>query len=211
MCTTQSGAAGSWLNQEDINYFNRMLKDLCSAYKKYRDKPAEKQGGNFNALPHRIHDGIYSRFKGDPWPFWYATVALNSPQATGVGKRRLILKIRDHGDEGTVVQAVFSPTHYGDNKRQGVPDFVLLTGLTLNCNVGFSYKGNPPMVSLSVQPPSLPTPVVVAPPLVVGTGTPVQPVQDYVPDWVKELRRQTGDSYFTGSPDQFFRLQPTAD
>ncbi len=203
-----NGAASTWLNADDINYLNRMLKDLCSGYKTTRDFKDEKKGGNFNAIPHRLGEGIYSRFQGAGWPYWYATVALNAPKSTGVGKRRLILKIRNRGDYGTVEQAIFSPTHYGDNPKSGTPDFVILTGLTLNLDVGFAYKSNPPTVTLPAAAPVVPTPVAATTP-VVATGTPTTaPAEDHVPDFIKELRRQTGESFFTGTPDQFFRLQP---
>ena len=203
-----NGAASTWLSTDDVNYMNRMLKDLCSSYKTTRDYKDTKQGGNFNAIPHRLGDGIYSRFQGADWPYWYATVALNSPSTSGVGKRRLILEIRNKGDYGTVEGAIFSPTHYGDNPKSGTPDFVILTGLTLNLDVGFAYKAHPPTVTLPATTPVISTPVPATTP-VVATGTPTTvSAEDNVPDFVKELRRQTGESFFTGTPDQFFRLQP---
>jgi hypothetical protein len=156
--TVQTASAEKWLDQTDINYMNGMLKDLCSSYKTIRDFKGEKKGGNFNAIPHRVGSGIFARFGGSDWPDWYATVALLSPSSEGVGKRRLIL--RNQGDYGTVNEAIFTPTHYGDSKKPNKPDFVRLTGLTLGCNVGFSYKQNPPVVAL---PAPAQIPIAVAP------------------------------------------------
>lgn len=155
-----TASADKWLDTTDITYMNRMLKDLCGQYKTIRDFKGEKKGGNFNSIPHRVGSSITNRFGGSDWPDWYATVALLSPSTEGVGKRRLILRIRNHGDFGTVNEAIFSPTHYGDSKKANRPDFVRLTGLTLGCNVGFSYKQNPPTVVLPVPAQ---VPVVIAP------------------------------------------------
>jgi len=64
-------------------------------------------------------------------------------------------------------------------------------------------------MALPVMQPAPVTQPAPTPTLVVGTGFPRSPpAEDYLPEWVKEMRRTTGESYFTGAPDQFFRLQP---
>lgn len=70
----ENGSAATWLGSTDVHYLNRMLKDLCSAYKTYRDGKREKQGGNFNALQHRLWGDI-------------SDVASNRELRAGVGQR----------------------------------------------------------------------------------------------------------------------------
>ena len=218
MPRTALGSARTYLTQDDFNYVNRALKDLCNAYKATRDfKVKSADGGNFYAIPHRVGSGITDRFGGEPWPYWYATVALNSPNSQGVGKRRLLIRIRNHGDYGTADQLIYSPTHYGDSAKKDVADFIFLTDVVLSVNVGFAYKGSLTPVAMPAAPPAparAPAPAaapvlppvalaVVPPPAPTITVPPPNDPENFVPDFVKELRRLTGDSYFSAPPEQF--------
>jgi hypothetical protein len=198
------GTVRSCLNQSDWSYFNRALKDICANYKGTRDyKVKSADGGNFHAIPHRIGDSITDLFSGSAWPYWYATVALNSPASSGVGKRRLIIRILDQRDYGVADQIIYTPTHYGDQPKSGVDDFTIITDLTLNKTLSFNYKGSNyvdvPMPAVAVVTTSVAVPTVDATP-VPATPDP----ESFVPDFIKELRRLTGESFFSGTPDQFF-------